>query len=255
MIEVYNSVVTFLVLFAIFGWIISLGTKNVTHVDSMWSIFFVIAMAVVAVNQTEITDRHIAFITALLLWASRLSIYLTIRNWGAPEDIRYRNIRANNEPNFHIKSIYIIFLLQAFLAAIIVLPVVAILIDERPYDVKDKLSLAIILFGLVFQTIADTQLSNFLKKDNKRAVLSTGLWKYSRHPNYFGECLIWWGFFIAAIGDYFWVILLSPILMTVLLLKISGVGLMEQTITSRRPGYKNYVKNTSSFLPWPPKKL
>ena len=96
MIEVYNSVVTFLVLFAILGWIISLGTKNVTHVDSMWSIFFVIAMAVVAVNQTEITDRHIAFIMALLLWASRLSIYLTIRNWGAPEDIRYRNIRANN---------------------------------------------------------------------------------------------------------------------------------------------------------------
>ena len=144
--------------------------------------------------------------------------------------------------------------MQALFAAIIALPLVAILLDDRPYDLQDKIALAAILFGLVFQTIADLQLRSFLRKDTKMGVLNTGLWRYTRHPNYFGELLIWWGFFIAAVGNASWLIFLSPILMTILLLKVSGVGLMEQTISSRRPGYPNYIKNTSSFIPWPPKK-
>jgi len=254
MIEIYIPVLIGLILFAILGWLASLVTKNVTHVDSMWSLFFVITMIITAFQVPELTDRHIALMTALLLWASRLCIFLTIRNWGQPEDVRYRNIRANNQPNFHLKSIYIIFLLQASMAAVIALPLVAILLDDRPYELQDKIALATILFGLVFQTIADLQLKSFLKKDTKMGVLNTGLWRYTRHPNYFGELLIWYGFFIAAVGNASWLIFLSPILMTILLLKVSGVGLMEQTISSRRPGYPNYIKNTSSFIPWPPKK-
>ena len=254
MTEIYIPVLIGLILFAILGWLVSLGTKNVTHVDSMWSLFFVIAMLITASQVPELTDRHIALMAALLLWSSRLCIFLTIRNWGQPEDVRYRNIRANNQPNFHLKSIYIIFLLQAFMAAIIALPLVAIMLDDRPYELQDKIALAAILFGLVFQTIADLQLRSFLRKDTNMGVLNTGLWKYTRHPNYFGEFLIWWGFFIAAVGSSSWLIIVSPILMTILLLKVSGVGLMEQTISSRRPGYTNYIKNTSSFIPWPPKK-
>jgi len=254
MIEIYIPVLIGLILFAILGWLASLVTKNVTHVDSMWSLFFVITIIITASQVPELTDRHIAFMAALLLWASRLCIFLTIRNWGQPEDVRYRNIRANNQPNFHLKSIYIIFLLQACMAAVIALPLVAILLDDRPFELQDKIALATILFGLVFQTIADLQLKNFLKKDTKMGVLNTGLWRYTRHPNYFGELLIWYGFFIAAVSNASWLIFLSPILMTILLLKVSGVGLMEQTISSRRPGYTNYIKNTSSFIPWPPKK-
>ena len=254
MIELYVPILISLILFAILGWLISLTTKNVTHVDSMWSLFFVIASLVALYNIEIMTDRHVMFMTLLILWSSRLCIYLTARNWGTPEDIRYKNIRANNQPNFHFKSIYIIFLLQAFLAAVVVLPMIAILLDEKVIDTKDIIAASIITFGLVFQTIADKQLTSFLKSDDKMQVLNTGLWRYSRHPNYFGEFLIWWGFFIAAAGSHLWVILLSPILMTLLLLKISGVGLMEQTITSRRLGYQNYIKNTSSFIPWPPKK-
>ncbi len=254
MIALYTQIIPCLFIFSILGWLVSLKTKNVTHVDSMWSLFFIIAAYVALINIPEITDRHIAFIAALVLWSARLSIYLTVRNWGEPEDIRYKNIRSNNEPFFHLKSIYIIFLLQATMAAIIVLPIAAILLDDRAYDYQDKISLAIILFGIIFQTIADRQLRVFLRQDNGNGVLNTGLWKYSRHPNYFGEFLIWWGFFMGAVGDYFWIILLSPLLMTALLLKISGVGLMEQTITSRRSGYRDYINKTSSFIPWPPKK-
>jgi len=253
MISIYLPILTNLIIFALAGWVVSLATKNVTHVDSMWSIFFVLAMATGMFQLSTITDKHLAIMIVLLIWASRLSIYLTLRNWGQPEDIRYQHIRENNSPGFHIKSLYIIFLLQALLAAIIVLPLISSLLNTQPYNSIDIIGLGIVLFGILFQTIADIQLKHFLSKDKDKGILDKGLWKYSRHPNYFGECLIWWGFYIASQGSGPWFTILSPILMTVLLLKVSGVGLMEQTITSRRPGYTEYIKKTSSFIPWPPK--
>ncbi|MDC1281760.1 DUF1295 domain-containing protein [Methylophilaceae bacterium] len=253
MISIYLPILTNLIIFALAGWVVSLATKNVTHVDSMWSIFFVLAMATGMFQLSTITDKHVAIMIVLLIWASRLSIYLTLRNWGQPEDIRYQHIRENNSPGFHIKSLYIIFLLQALLAAIIVLPLISSLLNTQPYNSIDIIGLGIVLFGILFQTIADIQLKHFLSKDKDKGILDKGLWKYSRHPNYFGECLIWWGFYITSQGSGPWFTILSPILMTVLLLKVSGVGLMEQTITSRRPGYTEYIKKTSSFIPWPPK--
>ena len=253
MVAIYLPILTNLVIFALAGWVLSLATKNVTHVDSMWSIFFVLAMATGMFQLSTITDKHAAIMIVLLIWASRLSIYLTLRNWGQPEDIRYQHIRENNSPGFHIKSLYIIFLLQALLAAIIVLPLISSLLNTQPYNSIDIIGLGIVLFGILFQTIADIQLKHFLSKDKDKGILDKGLWKYSRHPNYFGECLIWWGFYIASQGNGPWFTIVSPVLMTLLLLKVSGVGLMEQTITSRRPGYTEYIKKTSSFIPWPPK--
>ena len=252
MFDLYLTVLTNLLIFGVLGWVLSLFIKNVTHVDSMWSIFFVIALFT-SINSIEfISDRHYALILILLLWAIRLFIHLTKRNWAKPEDIRYKNIRKNNEPNYSLKSLYIIFCLQAILASIIALPLLASVLDPRAYNIIDKIALAVILFGLLFESVADYQLSEFLK-NNKKGVLNQGLWKYSRHPNYFGEFLIWWGLFIFSLGSGFWFTFISPLLMTVLLLRISGVGLMEQTITKRRPSYIKYIKNTSSFIPWPPK--
>lgn len=253
MVAIYLPILTNLVIFALAGWVLSLATKNVTHVDSMWSLFFVLAL-VTAMSQTSIiTERHIAIMIALFIWASRLSVYLTLRNWGQPEDIRYQNIRKNNAPGFNIKSIYIIFLFQALLASIIVLPLIGSLENSRAYNLIDKVGLGIVLFGVFFQSIADIQLRRFLRHNKNKGVLRTGLWKYSRHPNYFGEFLVWWGFYLVSLDGGPWFFIISPLLMTLLLLKISGVGLMEQTITNRRPGYNQYIQNTSSFIPWPPK--
>ena len=252
MLDIYFSILINLAIFALLGWMLSLKIKNVTHVDSMWSIFFVIAI-LTTVNTIEyLTVRHEALIIMLLLWAIRLCGFLTKRNWGKTEDVRYQNIRKNNEPLFKYKSLYLIFGFQAILASIISLPLVASLLDLRDYNLIDKIALAVIMTGLLIEILADLQLSKFLKT-NTDGVLNKGLWKYSRHPNYFGEFLIWWGFFIFSLGSGYWIAILSPVLMTILLLKISGVTLMEQTITKRRPGYIEYIQKTSSFILWPPK--
>jgi steroid 5-alpha reductase family enzyme len=182
-----------------------------------------------------------------------LSIFLTWRNWGK-EDHRYETIRKNNEPHFWFKSVYIIFAFQAVLAWIISYPLYAAIHDQAPLLWLDYAGVALFLIGFYWEVVADIQLMRFRNQaENENAVLNTGLWRYSRHPNYFGESLIWWGFalFGAATGNpWVW---LSPIIMTLLLLKVSGVSLMEKTIHSRRPGYAAYVKNTNAFIPGIPK--
>ena len=253
MIDLYILVLSNLLTFALIGWILSLFTKNVNLVDSMWSLFFVVASITCLVSLDTSSSRHLAIATMVFIWAIRLTTHLTQRNWGKPEDSRYQVIRKNNEPYFKYKSIYIIFGLQAIWAAIISAPLIASFIDVRPYSFLDKIGLLIVLFGIIYETIADKQLKKFLsKKSNK--VMDQGLWHYSRHPNYFGEFLVWWGFYLISIGSGYWFTIISPILMSILLLKVSGAELLESTIVNRRPGYKNYIKNTSAFFPWPSKK-
>ena len=110
------------------------------------------------------------------------------------------------------------------------------------------------LAGFLVETIADNQLYHFKSNsDNRGKVLRSGLWKYSRHPNYFGECLVWWAFYLFALSVGAWWTIFSPLLMTLLLLKVSGVSLMEKDITERRPQYRDDVENTSAFIPWKPR--
>lgn len=241
-----------LIIFASLGWLLSLKTKKVTHVDSMWSLFFVIVTLFCFINPSyESNLFHNTFFIILLLWALRLSLHLTIRNWNKPEDIRYQKIRQNNEPGFMFKSIYIIFFFQATLAFIISLPLIYIASESEIVGLQSWLGLFVMATGLVVEVIADNQLKQFLKKKNNKT-LQAGLWRYSRHPNYFGECLIWWGIFIcASLGPIY--LLVSPLLMNILLVKISGADLMESTIPDRRPDYRAYIKKTSRFIPWPPK--
>ena len=253
MIDFYPQIIINLFIFALVGWVISLKIKNVTHVDSMWSLFFLIAYLTAFYQVDAHTDRSIGVLLLLTLWALRLAGHLSIRNYGISEDIRYKNIRDNNEPYFSLKSLYIIFLFQALLALIISLPLIASVYSLSPYGIFDKIGLAIILIGLLIETIADLQLNKFVKADSK-GVLNKGLWRYSRHPNYFGECMIWWGFYLVSISSGYLITIISPILMTILLVRVSGVRLMEGTIKKRRPKYDAYVKITPSFIPWFPKK-
>ncbi len=199
----------------------------------------------------ELTPRMFLVLFLVSLWAIRLCIYLTWRNWGPHEDHRYVAIRKNNEPHFWFKSIYIIFGLQAVLAWIISMPLFAAIESKALLTRLDVLGGILFTLGFVWETIGDWQLSMFKANlSNKGKVLSTGLWRYSRHPNYFGECCIWWGFYlIAAAGGAWWTIA-GPILMTLLLLKVSGVALLEKDISERRPAYINYIKNTNALFPW-----
>jgi steroid 5-alpha reductase family enzyme len=187
------------------------------------------------------------------VWAIRLSAFLTIRNWGKEEDRRYQEIRANNEPHFGIKSLYIIFGLQGLLAWIISIPLLFALSADTDLGVIELIACVIWFVGLLFESIADYQLYRFKSDtENRGKVLDTGLWAYSRHPNYFGEFLIWWAYFLFAMSSGAWWTIFSPLLMTVLLLKVSGVSLMEKGITERRAEYRRYIASTNAFIPGKP---
>jgi steroid 5-alpha reductase family enzyme len=237
-------------LFAMLGWVLSLIRNNVTHVDSMWSLFFVIAGTTCAALIDDYSTRSALCLGLATLWALRLFVYLTWRNWGPHEDSRYVQIRQNNQPHFWFKSLYIIFGLQAVLAWLISLVLFGAIASSAPINALDYLGAILFLFGFVWESIADWQLSRFKDNANNAGkVLNTGLWRYSRHPNYFGECCVWWGFYLIALAGGAWWAIISPILMTLLLLKVSGVSLLESTIIERRPAYVDYIKNTNAFIP------
>lgn len=262
--QIYFNGLLVMLIFGVIGWIISLYRNNVTHVDSMWSLFFLVAAAAYAYsilvcgshtsNLNEISLRGSVMLALLTLWALRLCVYLTWRNWGPHEDHRYAAIRANNEPHFRLKSLYIIFGLQAVLAWIVSLPILGALNSDNPINFLDVIGALLVLFGFIWETLADWQLSKFKgSPSNKGKVLNTGVWRYSRHPNYFGESCVWWGFYLIALAAGAGWALPSAILMTLLLLKVSGVSLLEKDIAERRPEYVEYIKTTNAFIPGIPK--
>lgn len=241
-------------LFALMGWMLSLVRDNVTHVDSMWSLFFMLASFTSALFVFDSTPRILLVLSLVSIWAIRLCAYLTWRNWGPHEDHRYVEIRRNNEPHFWLKSVYIIFGLQGILAWIISLSLYGAIDSNAPINALDYLGFILFTFGFYWETVADWQLSRFKANPaNKGKVLGTGLWRYSRHPNYFGECCVWWGFYLIALAGGAWWAIISPVLMTLLLLKVSGVSLLEKDIAERRPQYVAYIKSTNSFIPGLPK--
>ncbi len=250
----YTLAVVFFI--AVLLWIASRIKNDVGIVDSFWSLMILAAgLCFLFFSDTAITERHGVIILLLTVWSLRLAFHITWRNWGQEEDTRYQAIRKNNQPNFEFKSLYIVFLLQALLAVIIALPLMSIFNGDRDINILDYLALILWLAGMFFETVGDLQLAHFKASSrNQGKVLNTGLWRYSRHPNYFGEFCIWWAFFLFAVASGYWWSILSPILMSILLLKVSGVSLLESTISERRPEYVNYRKTTNAFFPWFPKK-
>ena len=242
-----------LAIFGLLGWMYSVYRRNVHVIDSMWSIYFLITVIWVAYGQ-DLSERGIGLLVVVVLWAIRLAGYLAVRNWGKPEDYRYQQIRANNAPHFWLKSLYIVFGLQLLLAWLIALPLVVAVQSKAPVHGLDVAGLLLSAIGIVYESVADWQLYRF-KRDpaNHGQVLDRGLWAWSRHPNYFGEALAWWGFYLLACAAGGWWTVFSPLLMTFLLLNVSGVRLLEQTIHERRPQYRDYITRTSAFIPWPPK--
>ena len=236
------------------AWQFSVIRKDVSIVDSLWSLFFLLAALVFAYASQPLSDRAWLVLFLVAAWALRLSIFITARNWGEPEDYRYQQIRANNEPNFTFKSLYIVFGLQGVLAWIIALPLLSSITSGAPLGLLDGVAAALWLVGFIFEAGGDYQLARF-KRDpaNKGRVMDAGLWRFTRHPNYFGDFCIWWAFYLFAVSAGGWWSIVSPILMTLLLLKVSGVAMLEKTISERRPEYAEYIRRTNAFFPGLPK--
>lgn len=252
---IYFISLAYLSAFAVLGWLLTLKPRNVTLVDSMWALFFLLACLINVIYLPPISTRAWLILTLVGVWSVRLSGYLHWRNHGKPEDARYQAIRARNQPNFEYKSLYLVFLLQAILAWIISLPLQATLQSTSP-DLTwlDGLGIGLWLVGMGFQVVGDLQLARFKSKSgNEGKVLDTGVWRYTRHPNYFGESCIWWGYYCIGLAAGAWWSVVSPIFMTFLLVKVTGVKLLEADIAARRPAYADYIKRTSAFIPLKPK--
>lgn len=239
---------------AVIAWVYSILRRNVSIVDSLWSLMILLCLVVYLAASNSSSPRDLPVLIMLAAWALRLSLYITIRNHGKPEDPRYQAIRRNNEPNFQFKSIYIVFLLQAFLAWVICLPAIAAVSGESAPGPLDYVGFTLWLTGMIFEVVGDHQLTRFRRQPgSKEKVLNTGLWRFTRHPNYFGEATMWWGIYLFALSSGAWWAIISPLLMTFLLLRVSGVAMLEKDIHERRPGYFEYISNTNAFFPGRPR--
>lgn len=236
---------------ACLAWLVSLQQKDVSIVDSFWPLLILTGAATYTWLAPQFGPRTLIVLLLVALWAMRLAAHITWRHWGEPEDHRYQAIRARNQPHFKWKSLVLVFALQAVLAWVVSSLVLSAALNPRPFNWLDSLGVGVVVSGGVFEAVADWQLARFKANPaHKGKVMDTGLWRYSRHPNYFGELCVWWGFYLIALSAHgWWWAAASPLLMTVLLLKVSGVALLEKTITERRPDYRDYIKRTNAFFP------
>ena len=238
---------------------VRLPLKNVSIVDIFWGPgFAVIAMATWLLSEGN-DDRKWLLTLLTTVWAARLGIYLAVRNIGHGEDYRYAKWRTEADEkgqNFALRALLRVFLLQGVIMWIISLPVqLGQLPAEPALGWMAALGTLVWLIGFSFEALGDWQLRQFkADPDNKGKVMDQGLWRYTRHPNYFGNACLWWGlWFVAAEAAPLWTAI-SPAIMTFLLMKVSGVSLLEQSLKSSKPGYETYVKSTNAFFPGLPRR-
>lgn len=237
-------------------WLISIGFKDVSIVDPFWGASFVLITWVAFARSGDPGIRQILVALLVTIWGTRLAIYLTVRNFGHGEDYRYQAMRRRWGKHFSLISLGTVFVLQATLMWIVSLPVQVTMLRSDNPGLLGYAGVVLWLIGLFFEAVGDWQLARF-KKDpaNADVVFDRGLWRYTRHPNYFGDFCVWWGIFLVAVADrsMAWTIV-GPIVMSILLLRVSGVALLEKSIRKTRPGYAGYVTRTSTFFPGAPKK-
>jgi len=239
-------------------WLVSLVLRKASIVDAFWGLGFVLLAALYFVATDGVIGRKVLIISLVAVWGLRLSLYILWRNWGQGEDYRYRAFREKAGEKFWWVSFFQVFLMQGVLLWLISAPILAAQFYDSPdgLTVVDLLGALVWGVGLLFEAVGDWQLAGF-KADpaNKGKVMDGGLWRYTRHPNYFGEATLWFGYFVIAAGtvDGLWTAF-SPILMTVLLLRVSGVALLERAQVRTKPQYGAYIESTSVFLPWFPRR-
>ncbi|MBY0279316.1 DUF1295 domain-containing protein [Candidatus Binatia bacterium] len=239
-------------------WLVSLRARKASIVDIWWGPgFALIALLSFALTPAGALSRRQLVLVLTTIWGLRLGTHLLVRNTGRDEDFRYAAMRASWGHGFGMKSLPRVFLLQAVLMWVVSFPVQAAMRSATPVTLGflDYAGIVLWAFGLFFETVGDLQLARF-KADSANAgrVMDRGLWRFTRHPNYFGDACVWWGLWLIAVAvpGGFWSAI-GPVTMTVLLTSVSGVPMLERTIAERRPGYDEYARRTSAFLPRPPK--
>jgi steroid 5-alpha reductase family enzyme len=237
-------------------WLLSLVLRDVSIVDVFWGLgFFVVATVSLAVTDNP-PPRAWLIASLAWIWGLRLAVYLGLRKVGKPEDYRYRALRESHGNKFWITSLGLVFGLQAVLIWVISWPLQLAPHDSGEWNAWDIVGVMLWGIGFVFEAVGDYQMARFKANPaNHGKVFSGGLWKYTRHPNYFGDFLVWWGLTLLAFaGGAPWWIIVSPLTISFLLIRVSGVTLLEKSLKQRSPGYEEYMRRTSSFFPWPPRK-
>ena len=238
-------------------WLVSLALNNSSIVDVFWGMgFIVIAWTTFALTPQGYLPRRQLLAILVTIWGLRLALHIGIRNWGRGEDFRYASWREENGARWWWFSFFQVFLLQGTLMWILSAPLIAAQTSGFPAILTplDSVGGLVWSLGMLFESIGDLQLTFFKSEPSNRGkILRRGLWRYTRHPNYFGEALLWWGYYIFALAAGSWWAVFSPILMTYLLLNVSGVSMLERTLKAK-PGYKEYIRTTSAFFPWFPGK-
>ncbi len=250
----YSSILVFIYMTCVFG--IALLRKDNSIVDVAWGIGFILVAMLTFFLALGITWRHILVTGLVCIWGMRLALYIYTRNKGRGEDFRYARWREKWGKMFVLRSFLQVYVLQGVLLLIISYPVM--LVNQsaaKDFSVWDAVGTGLWLIGFLFEAIGDCQLSRFKKKpQNKGKIMTRGLWSLSRHPNYFGEATLWWGIFLITLPvENGLTAIISPAMITFLLLRVSGVSMLEKKYAGNRE-YREYARRTNAFFPWIPKK-
>lgn len=240
-------------------WILSLVLRNASIVDQCWGLFYVLIGGFyffrVSQEGLGIPNRGWLLFTLVTIWGLRLTVYLLWRNWGEPEDYRYQNFRQRfGADRYWWVSLFQVFWLQGTLAWLISSTLLGGYLGTVPLNWLDRVGVLVWLIGFIFEAGGDWQLARFKSNpENKGKLLTTGFWRYTRHPNYFGDAACWWGYACIALAAGNYVAPIGALIMTFLLVRVSGVAMLERRMVKVKPGYVDYVNQTSPFLPLPPR--
>ncbi|MCP1726342.1 steroid 5-alpha reductase family enzyme [Natronospira proteinivora] len=241
----------------VFVWLISLFCRDASLVDRYWGLGFVVLAWFwwLTGARDELALIPVGLVT---LWGLRLSLYLTWRNWGHGEDYRYREMRDKHQGHFWWVSLFTVFLLQGVIMWVVAMPLLVIgqVLPELsgPFVALFCLGGLFWLTGFVFESLGDWQLARFkADSDNQGRVMDRGLWRYTRHPNYFGDVCVWWGYWLMSLPAGGWWTAFGPALMTFAIIRFSGVSLLEKSLKDKKPEYVDYVRRTNALIPGPPR--
>lgn len=235
-------------------WVLSLLIKDASIVDIFWGTGFVLVTWAYSIFTGETSARQWLILALVTIWGLRLTLHLAKRNLGKGEDYRYQKWRNEEGKRWWWLSYIRVFLLQGLIMWIVSLPLLGAQFMTSDLNILDYVAVLVWLIGFIFEAGGDWQLSQFRSNPaNKGAVLQSGLWHYTRHPNYFGDAVQWWAFYLIALSAGAWWTIISPVIMTFFLMRVSGVTLLEKSLKKRKPEYQAYIDKTSAFFPMPPK--
>lgn len=255
MLQAYLTAGSIIWIYASIWYLISNLVKRNDIADIAWGLGYV-ALSIYFFVTSEVTNRSLLIYALIIAWGIRLALHVYSRNKGKKEDYRYKQWREDWGRNFYIRSYLQVYILQGFFLVIIASPIMIISTNTQPeLNWLDLAGALLWLVGFYFEAVGDWQLTRFLQDpDNKGKIMTQGLWRYTRHPNYFGEVTMWWGIFIILLSSpQAWIGIISPLLITFLLLFVSGIPLLEKPFIDNQD-FQEYKQKTSAFFPLPPKK-